>query len=200
MTVSLLGVSVPACAKGGTQPKAPPTSSPASTDSNELPASAAPDAGMDVADRAAAHATVARFEAEDPGIQPFFETCYGYVVFPTVGKGGFWVGGARGKGLVYERGALVGTATMTQLTAGAQIGGQSYSQILFFEDARAMRRFKAGSIELGAQVSAVAIERGVAATATYDDGLVVFTLAAKGLMAEATVAGQRFVFRPATST
>lgn len=138
---------------------------------------------------------VARFKEADPSLKSFFDQARGYVVFPTVGKGGLWVGGAYGQGLVYEQGQLVGRASITQLTAGAQIGGQSYSELIFFEDEKTLRRFQRGRFELGAQVSAVAVDKGAAKNAAYDEGVAVFTLAKGGLMAEATVAGQKFRFQ-----
>jgi lipid-binding SYLF domain-containing protein len=145
-----------------------------------------------------AAATVARFRAKDPALSAFFENCHGYAVFPTVGKGGFWIGGAHGKGEVYEQGQLVGKAALTQLTAGPQVGGQAYSEIIFFENAAALRDFKNGNFELGAQVSAIAVDEGGAHHAAYDDNVAVFTLAKGGLMAEATVAGQKFAFNGVT--
>src|SRR5215510_9634098 len=68
----------------------------------------------------------------------FFDTAYGYAVFPTIGKGGIGVGGAHGKGKVYAGGKYVGDTSMTQLTIGLQLGGQAYSEIIFFEDKRAL--------------------------------------------------------------
>src|SRR5882672_113329 len=63
----------------------------------------------------------------------FFSKAYGYALFPNIGKGGVGIGGAYGKGRVYVQGKVVGEVSMTQLTAGLQLGGQAYSQIIFFE-------------------------------------------------------------------
>src|SRR5258705_8120289 len=95
----------------------------------------------------------------------FFQTCYGYAVFPTVGEAGFIVGGAHGKGRVYVQDKYVGDTTMTQLSAGFQAGGKAYSQIIFFEDKRALDEFESGTFEFDAGVSAVAITAGASASA-----------------------------------
>jgi lipid-binding SYLF domain-containing protein len=145
----------------------------------------------------------------------FFKSAYGYAVFPTVGKGGIGVGGARGKGRVYANGAHVGDTTMTQLTVGFQLGGQAYSQIIFFQDKRAFDEFTGGNFEFGAQASAVAITAGASAGAsttgssagasggkkdattvgTYYKGMAVFTVAKGGLMYEASIGGQKFSYK-----
>src|ERR1044071_8341889 len=95
----------------------------------------------------------------------FFKNCYGYAVFPTIGKGGFVVGGAHGKGHVFERGKYVGNTTVTQLSVGFQAGAQAYSQIIFFEDKRALEEFTNGNFESEAGVSAVAITAAAGGTA-----------------------------------
>lgn len=145
----------------------------------------------------------------------FFANAYGYAVFPTVGKGGVVVGVARGEGRVYERGHHVGDVTMTQVTVGAQLGGQAYSEIIFLEDKRAFDEFTRGEFEFGAEVSAVAITAGASARvgtggigaaknvgtdkadtiSRYHDGIAVFTLVKGGLMYEATVGGQKFSYQ-----
>jgi lipid-binding SYLF domain-containing protein len=144
----------------------------------------------------------------------FFGKSYGYAVLPTVGKGGFVVGGAHGKGRVYARGAYVGDTSMTQLTVGFQLGGQAYSQIIFFEDKRAFDEFTTGNFEFGAQATAVAITAGASAQAgstgasasasgtqqhaktkaNYYKGMAVFTVAKGGLMYEASIGGQKFTY------
>jgi lipid-binding SYLF domain-containing protein len=145
----------------------------------------------------------------------FFSNNYGYAVFPTIGKGGFGIGGARGSGRVFVGGQYVGDTTMTQLTVGFQIGGQGFSQIIFFEDERAFRDFTTGNFEFGANASAVAITAGASATASttgasagasggmkdattagssYHKGMAVFTIAKGGLMYEASIGGQKFSY------
>jgi lipid-binding SYLF domain-containing protein len=137
-------------------------------------------------------ATVARFVESDPGIQRWVDHAYGYAVFPDIGKGGLGVGGAFGRGIVFEQGRPVGRTTMTQGTVGAQIGAQSYSQMIFFRDQRALQSFQLENFELSAQATAVAATSGAAATTSYERGVAVFIISRGGLMAEATVGGQKF--------
>jgi lipid-binding SYLF domain-containing protein len=147
----------------------------------------------------------------------FFASCYGYAVFPTIGKGGLIVGGAHGKGRVYEKGKYIGDTAMTQLSVGFQAGGQAYSQIIFFEDKRALDEFTKGNFEFEAGVSAVAITAAAEGTAGtsgasagasggkkdattvgshYYKGMAVFVIVKGGAMAQAAVAGQKFTYEP----
>jgi lipid-binding SYLF domain-containing protein len=133
---------------------------------------------------------------EDPGVQRFFDESYGYVVFPSVGKGGFIVGGAHGNGLVYEQGALVGKAELTQASIGLQAGGQSYVEVIFFEGKEDLHRFKTEDFEFSGQVSAVALNKGASADIDYSNGVAVVTKTKGGLMAEASLGGQKFDYTP----
>jgi lipid-binding SYLF domain-containing protein len=145
----------------------------------------------------------------------FFDKAYGYAVFPTIGKAGVGLGGAFGKGRVYEKGNYIGDTSMTQVTAGWQLGGEAFSQIIFFEDKRALDEFKKGNFEFGAEASAVAITAAAGAQATttgtsagasagrndatavgkYHKGTAIFTVAKGGLMYQATVGGQKFSYK-----
>jgi lipid-binding SYLF domain-containing protein len=144
----------------------------------------------------------------------FFKKCYGYAIFPTVGKGGLGVGGAYGKGRVYANGKYAGDTSVTQLSLGFQAGGQAYSEIIFFEDKRAFDEFTGGNFEFGADVGAVAITAAAGASAgskgssagasggkkdattagSYHKGLAVFTIVKGGAMYEASVSGQKFKY------
>jgi lipid-binding SYLF domain-containing protein len=139
---------------------------------------------------------VARLKKVEPGLNRFFEKSAGYAVFPEVAKGGFIVGGAGGAGFVYEKGKAVGKTSLSQATIGAQIGGQSYIEIIFFENAAALEAFKKGEWAMAAQVSAVAVTAGAAKNASYNGGVAVFTLIKGGAMAEASVGGQKFSYEP----
>jgi lipid-binding SYLF domain-containing protein len=151
-------------------------------------------------------------EAEASGA--LFDNCYGYAIFPTIGKGGFGIGGAHGDGRVYEHGTYVGDTSMTQVTIGFQVGGQAFTQIIFFQNKDAFTEYTSGEFEFGAQASAVAITAGAqASTSTagtsagasssddsvsnaggYEHGMAIFTVAKGGLMYEASVGGQKFKY------
>lgn len=140
--------------------------------------------------------TLAAFRQADPTLSHFFDGAVGYAVFPSVGKAAVGIGGAYGRGVLFEHGQPTGRASITQVTIGAQLGGQAYSEIVFFENEDAMARFKKGQLALAAQVSAVVASAGASVDAKYAQGVAVFTLPRGGLMAEASVGGQKFGFRP----
>ena len=157
--------------------------------------------------------TLATFrEASDSS--SLFESAYGYAVFPNIAKGGFGVGAAYGRGKVFVDGAFTGDVSMSQLTIGFQVGGQAYSQVIFFKDKPAYDEFTAGSFEFGAQATAVAVTLSASIEAStkghaiglstgsdsqtaaiYFNGMAVFTIAKGGLMYEASIGGQKFKFR-----
>ncbi|WP_372677916.1 hypothetical protein [Desulfosarcina sp.] len=160
--------------------------------------------------------TIAVFK-KSPAVMPFFETAYGYAVFPTVGKGGIVVGGAYGKGKVYRGNTATGTATLAKMSIGYQFGGQAFREIIFFEDQRAYDEFTRGSFEFDANTSAVVITAGAQAQAgsmgttagasagpstgkqapiSYRKGMAVFVHAIGGLMVEAAIGGQTITFEP----
>jgi lipid-binding SYLF domain-containing protein len=140
--------------------------------------------------------TIERFMERDPGLQTFFDKAYGYAVFPRVGKGAYIIGGTYGRGLVYEQGNHIGKTSIIAASVGLQIGGQEFSEIIFFRDKVTMDFFKQGNLELSAQASAVAVTTGIAAKTQYDEGIAVFVLPTAGLMFEASVGGQKFTFEP----
>jgi len=147
----------------------------------------------------------------------YFQSSYGYAVFPNIGKAGFVVGGEYGKGHVYSHGRWIGNTSVTQVSVGFQAGGQDFSQIIFFQDRRALDAFTSGNFEFGADASAVAITaaasagastsggpqasvsggmKDAATTGEYRNGVAVFTIAKGGLMYEAAIAGEKFSYKP----
>jgi len=150
-------------------------------------------------------------------VQPFFKKAYGYAVFPTIGKGGLGIGGAYGKGQVYQGGKVTGETSLVKVSIGFQAGGQAFSQMIFFEDKRAYDEFTSGEFEFDATASAVAITAGAQAKAgtegatagasagpatgkqaqaSYHKGMAVFVHTKGGLMYEAAIGGQKFSFKP----
>ncbi|MDX2094172.1 MAG: lipid-binding SYLF domain-containing protein [Kofleriaceae bacterium] len=142
-----------------------------------------------------ANATVAAMTQRDPGLASLLRSVAGYVVFPEIGSGGFVVGGASGMGVLYQNGQAVGTVRITQASFGALAGGQTFSQLVTFRDPYDVARLKAGQFKLGANVSAIAIKSGAAATA-LTGRTAVFILPRGGLMIDVSVAGQQLKFEP----
>jgi lipid-binding SYLF domain-containing protein len=162
-------------------------------------------------------ATIDNFKKIDV-VQPFFGNAHGYAVFPSVGKGGLGIGASHGKGQVYENGKVIGFTSTSDISIGLQAGGQAYSQIIFFESADALNKFTSGNFEFEASAEAIAIQAkaeasagtegaGSSASATktgekttsgakYQNGMAIFTMAKGGLMYAATIAGQKYSYKP----
>ncbi len=128
-------------------------------------------------------------------LKPYFKEAEGYAVFPNIGKAGIGIGGARGKGEVFEKDEVIGSTTVTQLSIGLQLGGQAFSQIIFFKDKKDLERFTQGNFEFGASASAALITEGANASADYSDGVAVLTFSKGGLMYEASIGGQKFSYQ-----
>ena len=131
----------------------------------------------------------------DPALAALVQRGHGYALFPDVGKAGLGVGGAYGRGVVYERGQHIGYSDLTQGTVGAQVGGQSFSELLVFEHKAALERFKAGQFGVAAGASAVVLKSGVATTPNFVDGVAVIVQPIGGVMVEAAIGGQQFTYQ-----
>ena len=159
--------------------------------------------------------TINMFKA-NPTVAPYFTSAYGYAVFPTIGEGAIVIGGAHGKGQVYTGGAVTGFTSMTQITIGFQLGGQAYSQVIFFKDKGAYEDFTNGNFEFDAQASAIAItasvqtsvgttgtsasmgaggSAGLQVNTSYRKGMLTFVIGKGGLMFESSIGGQKFNYK-----
>ena len=128
-------------------------------------------------------------------LKPYFKEAAGFAVFPNIPKAGLGFGGARGNGEVFEDGKVIGSTTVTQLTFGFQLGGQAFSQIIFFQNKRDLDRFTDGNFEFGASASAALITEGANAAVDYTNGVAVMTFSKGGIMYEASIGGQKFTFK-----
>jgi lipid-binding SYLF domain-containing protein len=140
------------------------------------------------------NASLYDFKSQDPGLDNLLRNSYGYAILPTVGKGAVGVGGAYGQGEVYQQGKRVGYADMTQATVGASLGGQTYSELIVFRTPQALQNFESGQYTFSADISAVAAKAGAADNARWANDVTVFTDVKGGLMADASVGGQKFNF------
>lgn len=132
----------------------------------------------------------------DPGVEAFAKKSYGYAHFPEITKGGLVVGGAQGRGVVYEQGQHIGYADLTQASVGLQAGAQTFSELIVFENKSAMDRFKQNKFEFGANASAVVVKSGTGASTQFVDGVAVFVRPIGGIMAEAALGGQKVKYVP----
>ncbi len=153
---------------------------------------------------------------ESPAVAKFFETSYGYAVFPLIGKAGYVIGGSYGEGQVYRGGKLAGYTSVIEGSIGFQVGGVAFSEIIFFQDERAYHDFTSGSFEFGATAQAVVITAaagaragttgvsagasagpatGVQAETRYVKGMAIFVHPKGGLMYDLSLGGQKFTFK-----
>jgi lipid-binding SYLF domain-containing protein len=145
---------------------------------------------------ARARQTINTFKRKDSTLQTFFEKAAGYAVFPSIGEGAILVGGAYGKGLVYQNGEPIGETTLAKGTVGAEAGAESFSELIFFQSEQSLQQFKQGTFQFSAGVNAVVANAGVGAATNYRNGVAVFTTSRTGLMAKAAIGGQKFTFQP----
>jgi lipid-binding SYLF domain-containing protein len=137
-----------------------------------------------------------QFVSTDNLMESLFNSSAGYVIFPNVGKGAIGVGGAAGNGIVFQKGNAIGSAKMKQVSVGFQFGGQTYREVIFFQDQASLNRFKQNKFEFSAQASAVAVTKGASTNVKYRNGVLVFTQEKGGLMYEASIGGQKFSYKP----
>jgi lipid-binding SYLF domain-containing protein len=140
--------------------------------------------------------TLRHMQAKDPSLQKELQKAYGYAVFPTVGKATAVLGGAYGLGEVFEHGRVVGYAAIVQVMIGLQLGGQTYHELVLFDSREALQSFKQSKVAFAATASAVAISVGAAASKA-SNGMRVFVHSEGGMMVEAAIGGQKFIFKPA---
>ena len=137
--------------------------------------------------------------AQDSKLQDVINNAYAYAVFPDVGEGAVGVGGASGKGVVYQNGQPIGTAAINQVSVGPQVGGQTYSELIVFQNQDAFNRFQNGNLEFGAQASAMVVKAGAAAADRFENGVAVYILPKGGLQAGANINGQKLSYTPNNS-
>ena len=136
------------------------------------------------------------FNKTDPTLKDLFQRSAGYIVFPSVGRGGLVFGGKHGKGLAFQKGKLIGEVTLSEFNFGAQIGGASYYELLFLEMEQNVTDLKQNKTTISAQVNAIAAAEGAARSAKFEQGIMVFSIPRTGLMAQATIGGQKLEFEP----
>ena len=146
--------------------------------------------------QANAEQTLAELKQADQSLDGVLDDAAGYAVFPTIGKGGLIIGGGYGRGTLFEDGRVTGYTDMTQAAIGALIGGQSFTELVVFKTPETLSNFKKGNFTFGANASAIALNKGAAAATEFKDGVAIFTRPNQGLMADASLNGQKFRYVP----
>jgi lipid-binding SYLF domain-containing protein len=145
---------------------------------------------------ARANATIDEMSAHDPDLRGALSSAAGYAVFPDIGKAGAGVGGAFGRGVLYQNGRPSGFVKVEQGSVGAQLGAQTFAEVLILSDAPTVERLKRGELAAGADAGAVALTAGALAHAQLGNGVRAVVMPRGGLMAELTLSGQRIKYEP----
>ncbi|HEX3759840.1 MAG TPA: hypothetical protein VHW23_14095 [Kofleriaceae bacterium] len=148
----------------------------------------------------AAHGALAHLIERDETLRERLDKAAGYAIFPSVGKATAVLGATYGRGEVYERGRLIGYAAIIQVTIGVQLGGDTFIELVIFDEPEALKRFKESRIAFAANAALVIVKAGIAATRSSPPGADVRVVTEGGLLLETALGGQKFVFRPAVLT
>jgi lipid-binding SYLF domain-containing protein len=140
--------------------------------------------------------TLQRMTAKDSTLSGLLRQSAGYIVFPEIGKAGLVAGAAHGRGVLYENGRPAGYVELSEASFGAQIGAQTFAELIVFRDSYDVQRVKTDEFSLSANASAVVLDAGVAGSAVLTNGVAVFVMPRGGVMAELAVGGQRIDFEP----
>ncbi len=133
--------------------------------------------------------------ASEPKAKEFAAKSKAILVFPSILKAGFMVGGQGGDGVLIQGGKVVGTFNLSAASFGFQAGAQSFSQVMFFTTNAAIEYLdKSDGWSVGVGPSIVVVDQGMAKSATtqtLSSDVYVFIFGQRGLMAGAGVQGQK---------
>lgn len=137
-----------------------------------------------------------RFNTEVKGAKEFLKIAKGVLVFPSVYKAGFVIGGEYGEGALRISGKTVDYYNTIAGSWGLQIGGQKKTVILVFMQEEALKKFRAASgwkAGVDGSVALITVGAGEAIdTTNIKDPIVGFVFGQKGLMANLTLEGSKY--------
>lgn len=145
---------------------------------------------------AAADVALERFSKEVFAARDIQKHAKGVLVFPSVIKGGFVIGGEYGEGALRIKGKTVDYYKVISGSFGFQIGVQARSVYLFFMDETALKNFRVASgWQAGVDGAVTLIKVGSDAsvdTTKTNEPILAFVLGQKGLMYNLTIEGSKF--------
>ncbi len=142
-----------------------------------------------------ARATLDEMIARNPAIQDTIRNTPGYAVFPSIGKGGVLVGGAHGQGILYEHGVPTGYVSVEQASIGAQLGGETFAELLVLRTPEQITDIKAGRFTAGANLGVVVLKESASTQTNFNPNASVFVMPRGGLMVDVSVNGQRIKYQ-----
>jgi len=132
------------------------------------------------------NSALASLYAKTPSAKVLGEKAQGILVFPSITKGGFMVGGQFGEGALIQGGKITGYYNTVQVSYGLQVGLQKYGYALFFMSPSALKWLdKSDGFELGTGPTIVVVDTGAAksmSTTTLQSEIYAFFFNQKGLM------------------
>lgn len=138
-------------------------------------------------------ATIERLQAMHSDLKQLFEKSYGYVVFPSLGRASVLLGVTFGRGVVFEQGVPIGLASISELTIGVQVGGQSFSELLFFPTRESLDKLKRGQTAFTANASAVIVKAAASGTSDFR-GVIAKAYSQGGMLLELSLGGRHLIF------
>ncbi len=144
---------------------------------------------------ASSKAALNKLLAEAPVAATLNGKAVAVLVFPSITKAGFMVGGQYGEGVLYERGKPVGYYNTAGASYGLQIGAQQYGYAMFFMTRSAVNSLNsAEGFEVGVGPSVVVIDEGMGknlTTKNMSDDVYAIVFSQKGLMAGVGIQGNK---------
>ena len=129
---------------------------------------------------------------KDKSAAQLLDSAYGHAVFDTT-KGGLIVTGAGGTGVAMRKnGSNPVYMHMGSGGVGLGAGLENYKFIVLFENEDTYKRFIDGEWSGGATAQAAAGREGAAVVGKFNNGVAVYHITDKGLIAQADVSGVRF--------
>lgn len=142
-----------------------------------------------------ARATLDEMIARDPLIQDVTRHAMAYAVFPSIAKGGAVVGGAYGQGILYENGVPTGYVSLQQASIGAELGGQSFAELLVLRTSNDINALKSGDFTAGADLGVVLLNQTAGKPTRFDPSTSIFVLPRGGLMVDVSINGQKIKYQ-----
>jgi lipid-binding SYLF domain-containing protein len=136
-----------------------------------------------------------RLVAQAPGASALNSKAVAVLVFPSITKAGFMVGGQFGEGVLWRNGKPVGYYNTAGASYGLQAGAQQYGYAMFFMNQKALDSLNSTQgFEVGVGPSVVVVDSGMAknvTSGTLTEDIYAFVFAQKGLMAGIGLQGNK---------
>jgi lipid-binding SYLF domain-containing protein len=156
-----------------------------------LPCLAASKAELDSSSRK----VLDRLLAEEPAAKALYGKAVGVLVFPSITKAGFMVGGQYGEGVLWRGGKPAGYYNTAGASWGLQAGAQKYGYAMFFMRESALKALETTEgFEVGVGPSVVVVDQGMAksmTTTTVNKDVYAFIFGQQGLMAGIGIQGNK---------